>query len=90
MPRSTARPPPRNFKNSSGCWRQIPAARAEYDALRRLFDALQALPHLDPPPGLAEAAAEAANFGSPGVYLVPPADKERLPHPPPPERGECR
>jgi anti-sigma factor RsiW len=35
-----------------------PGARAEYDALRRLFDALQALPQLDPPPGLAESVAE--------------------------------
>jgi len=35
-----------------------PEARAEYDALRRLFDALEALPQLDPPPGLAEPAAE--------------------------------
>jgi len=33
-------------------------ARAEYDALRRLFGALQALPELDPPPGLAESATE--------------------------------
>ena len=34
-----------------------PGARAEYDALRRLFQLLEALPHLDPPPGLAESAA---------------------------------
>ena len=32
-------------------------ARAEYDALRHLFGALQALPEFDPPPGLAESAA---------------------------------
>ena len=33
-------------------------ARAEYDALRHLFGALQALPEIDPPPGLAESATE--------------------------------
>jgi hypothetical protein len=31
-------------------------ARAEYDALRRIFARLQALPRLEPPPGLGEAA----------------------------------
>lgn len=32
-------------------------ARAEYAALRRLFARVQGLPLLDPPPGLADAAA---------------------------------
>ena len=37
-------------------------ARAEYDTLRRLFGALQALPEIDPPPGLAESATESGQL----------------------------